>query len=203
MSKLLLALGTVLATAAYAPYIRDIVRHGVRPRLVSWVIWTLLLGLMTVVSVQERQLGSALATGISTVGCLVVVALGWRYATRGVTHYELATLVAAGAGIALWLTLDNPLLVMVVAIAIDAIAYVPTLVHGWQNPEEESWLAFAVGVVGEGVILAAVLQQNATIVGYLYPLYAVVFGAVMVGLIALANYRDSAAADGSAMANEW
>lgn len=202
MTKLLLILGTVLATAAYAPYIRDIVWHGVRPRLVSWVIWTLLLGLMTVVSVQERQLGSALATGISTIGCLAVVVLGWRYATRSVTRYEIATLLAAVAGIALWLTLDNPLLVMVVAIAVDAIAYVPTLVHGWQNPEEESWLAFAVGVVGEGAILAAVLQQNATIVGYLYPLYAVVFGTAMVGLIALANYRDSAA-DGTAAANEW
>jgi hypothetical protein len=201
MTKLLLFVGTILASAAYVPYIRDIMKHGVRPRLVSWVIWTLLLGLMTVVSVQERAWGSALATGVSTMGCLAVVVLGWNYATRGVTRFEAATFVAALAGIALWLTLDTPLVVMLVAIAIDAAAYLPTLVHGWQDPEEESWLAYAVGVVGEGAILAAILQQHGSFIAYAYPLYAVVFGMVMVGIIALAFYRDNTEKD--TFAREW
>ncbi|MBL8121409.1 hypothetical protein JNM87_01530 [Candidatus Saccharibacteria bacterium] len=192
MIKLLLIAGTILASAAYVPYIRDIVKHGVRPRLVSWVIWTLLLGLMTIVSVQERAWGSALATGVSTIGCLLVLLLGWNYATRGVTRFEVVIFLGALAGIALWLTLDTPLLVMLVAIAIDAAAYIPTLVHGWQKPEEESWIAFAVGVIGEGTILAAILHQHGSLLEYLYPLYAVIFGAAMVGAIWAASYQSNA-----------
>lgn len=183
MANILLAIGTLLATVSFVPYIRDIIRHGTRPRLVSWTIWTLLLTLMAIVSVQEQQWGSALITTVSAIGCFTVVVLGRRYATRGTTQLEKSVLVAAVAGIALWLVVDNPLLVMIVALAIDAAAYLPTVIHAWQDPEEESWRSYLVGGLGQVLILIAVLARHADTVGVLYPAYAAVMNLAIVGVI--------------------
>ena len=183
MANILLAIGTLLATVSFVPYIRDIIRHGSRPRLVSWMIWTILLTLMAIVSVQEHQWGSALITTVSAVGCFTVVVLGRRYATRGTTQLEKGVLVAAVAGIALWLVVDNPLLVMLVAITVDAVAYLPTVVHAWQDPDEESWRSYFVGGLGEVLILVAVVARHADTIGVLYPAYAAVMNLAIVGVI--------------------
>ena len=183
MTNILIFIGTLLTTASFVPYLRDIIRHGARPRLVSWVIWSLLLGLMTVVSVEEKQWASALVAGVSGLGCLAVVALGLRYASRHVTRLERVTLMGALLGIALWFVVGSPLVVMMIALAVDALAYIPTFIHGWQEPEEESVLAFACAGVGEAIILMAVWMQHAPLLGMLYPLYAGVFSLAMVATI--------------------
>lgn len=183
MTNILIFIGTALTTASFVPYLRDIIRHGARPRLVSWVIWSLLLGLMTVVSVEEKQWASALVAGVSGLGCLAVVALGLRYASRHVTRLERVTLMGALLGIALWFVVGSPLVVMMIALAVDALAYIPTFIHGWQEPEEESVLAFACAGVGEVIILVAVWMQHAPLLGMLYPLYAGVFSLAMVATI--------------------
>lgn len=199
MTKILLLVGAAMATVAFVPYIRDILRHGVRPRLVSWVIWTILLALMAVVSVQEKQSASALTASITAVGCFAVVVLGWKYASRGVTQLEWWTLGGALVGLALWLLLDNPLLVMFVAIGVDALAYIPTIVHGWQDPEEESWVAFATGGVGELLVVTSALLEHANLIGLAYPVYATVFSLGMTGVILFSrwwrNTPDIAATD--------
>ena len=196
MTNILIFTGTALTTASFVPYLRDIIRHGARPRLVSWVIWSLLLGLMATVSVQERQWESALVAAVSSLGCLLVVGLGWRYASRGVTSLEKGTLIAALAGIALWFTLDNSLIVLIVALGIDALAYIPTIIHGWTDPEEESWQAYLLGAVGEGLVLCAALFQHASLVGILYPLYAATFGFAMVGIVLFSRWWYGAGEDG-------
>ena len=188
MTKLLLIIGTLLATISFVPYIRDILRHGARPRLVSWVIWTLLLGLMAIVSVQEKQWGSALVASISAIGCFAVVVIGYRYASRDVSNLEKVTLMAAVAGIALWFVVENPLVVMIVALLIDGIAYVPTIIHAWQDPEEESLAAYAVAGTGQVLVLSAVWLEHTTLVGLLYPLYASLFSLLMVSLIHISQY---------------
>jgi hypothetical protein len=55
-----LVAGTSLTTASVVPYIKDIIHGKTKPRIVSWAIWTVLLGIAAIVSFQERQMASAL-----------------------------------------------------------------------------------------------------------------------------------------------
>jgi hypothetical protein len=102
-------------------------------------------------------------------------------------------LVGALLGIGGWFVLDNRLAVMIVAVAVDAMAYIPTFIHGWQDPEEESVAAFAVAGVGELLILLAVLMDHASLIGILYPLYAGIFSFAMVATVYVSRfwYRTS------------
>lgn len=183
MTKIILVLGTLLTTISFVPYIRDIIYHGVRPRLVTWLIWATLLGLMTGVSIEERQVASAVVSVVSMIGCLAVALLGWRYASRSITGLEKLTLAVAGMAIVFWLLFDRPLVVLIAALVADLVAYIPTFIHGWNDPDEESWQSYAIGAVGELLVLLAAFSAQASFVGLLYPLYAGLFGFGMVGLI--------------------
>jgi hypothetical protein len=109
--------------------------------------------------------------------------LGWRYATRDITRLEKAAVTGAVLGVALWLLIDNPMLALLAALAADCLAYIPTLVHGWTEPDEESWHAYGIGAVGESLILVVALAQHASWLGLAYPLYAAIFGTTMTAII--------------------
>ena len=74
--------------------------------------------------------------------------------------------------------------------------YIPTIIHGWTDPEEESWQAYLLGAVGEGLVLCAALFQHASLVGILYPLYAATFGFAMVGIVLFSRWWYGAGEDG-------
>ncbi len=189
VSAVLLMTGTLLATISIVPYIKDILQGKAKPRAISWSIWTLLLGLTAVVSWQEHQLSSAVLSAASTLGCFTVSLLAIRYTRLELTRLERFSLAGAGLGIALWLLLDNPMLVLVVAVAVDAIAYLPTFANGWHNPHHESMSMFAISSFGSGLVLLAAVMDHARPQGLVYPMYSVVFSGIMVGILLMQRQR--------------
>lgn len=183
VSAVLLTIGTSLSTLSIVPYIKEIVQGNVKPRAISWAIWTLLLGMTAIVSAQEHQLSSAVLSAASTLGCFVVALLAARYTRFEFTRLERYSLLGAGVGMGVWLTFDRPMLVLLAAITVDAIAYLPTFVNGWHNPHHESMRMFVVSAAGSGLVLVAAVLTHATVQGILYPLYSVVFGCIMVGIL--------------------
>lgn len=183
VSTILLTTGTSLVTLSIVPYIKDIVQGRAKPRVISWAIWTLLLGLMAAVSWQEGQISSAvLATG-STLACFIVALLAVRYASMNTTYLERWSLFGAAIGIGMWLLFDNPMLMLAAAITVDAIAYLPTFINGWYNPHHESMSMFATSAFGSWLVLTAALLSHTTSQGLVYPLYSVTFGSIMIGIL--------------------
>lgn len=183
VSTILLTTGTSLVTLSIVPYIKDILQDRAKPRVISWAIWTLLLGLMAVVSWQEGQISSAVLATASTLACLTVSLLAVRYASMNFTYLERWSLFGAAVGIALWLLFDNPMLMLAAAITVDAIAYLPTFVNGWYNPYHESMSMFATSAIGSWLVLLAALLGHTTLHGLVYPLYSVTFGSIMIGIL--------------------
>jgi hypothetical protein len=186
----LLTTGTSLVTLSTLPYIKDIVRGKVRPRFMSWATWTMLLALTAIVSWQEHQLSSAALAGASTVCCFVIALLAARYTRFEFTRLERYSLLGVGLGVTLWLVFDNPMLVLLTTITIDAIAYLPTFVNGWHNPHHESIISFFMGAFGSGFVLLAALLSHATSQGIIYPLYSAVFGSIMVGILLSRRHKS-------------
>jgi hypothetical protein len=179
----LLTAGTSIVTLSILPYIKDIVRGKTKPRFISWGIWTLLLGLTAAVSWQERQISSAALAGTSMFACFVIAVLAARYTSFKFTRLEQYSLFGAGLGVVLWLVFDNPMLVLLTTITIDAIAYLPTFANGWRNPHHESMMSFCMGAFGSGLVLLAAVLSHANSQGIIYPLYSAVFGSIMVGIL--------------------
>lgn len=182
MTQFLLMLGTVLASLSAVPYIVAIVRHQVRPRLVSWLIWTVLAIIITVTSVIAGEEPSAFLSGVTALSCGSVLVLGWRRATWQVTRFDMVCLSGAAIGIAAYFTLGGST-ALIISVMIDALAFVPTLIHGYSDPDEESISIFALTAVADVAILVAAIMSHASFTGVLYPVYSLIFNSAMAVII--------------------
>jgi len=179
----LLTTGASLVTLSIVPYIKDIVRGKTKPRVISWAIWTLLLALTAVVSWQEGQMASVVLSAASSVACFIVVLLAIPHTTIELNRLERFTLIGALVGVGLWLMFDDPMLVLMTTITIDAIAYLPTFANGWNKPHHESLGMFVISAIGSGLVLIAAFLAHASSQGLVYPVYSVVFGSIMIGIL--------------------
>jgi hypothetical protein len=182
MTNLLLFIGAGLVAFSGVPYIVALLRHQVRPKLVSWAIWTVLAIILTLSALREGQIPSALLSSITIISCGTILILGWRRSTMRITTLDAVCLVGALAGLVAYFMLGG-VAALIISVAVDALAYIPTLIHGYTDPDEESLASYAYAVAGEALVLGVALLSNATFAGLLYPVYVVVFNGLMTGLI--------------------
>lgn len=189
MALLLLMIGTLFASFSSMPYLRDILRHQARPRVASWAIWAVLLGIMTIAAYRDGQVASAALSAVSTIGCALIVVAGWRYGSRSLAAMDYLAIAGLAGGLVAMLFTHNAFITLAIMLLVDAVAYVPTFVHAWNEPQEESFISWSMSFIGASATLAAALVTHASIAGLLYPLYSVVFSLVMVGLLVSGRMR--------------
>lgn len=183
METLLIIMGAIVASAGTLPYVIALLRGTVRPRLVSWIVWAVLAGIMAVSSFMEGQMASMALSLVGFVSCSAIVVLGWRRHSLRMSRLDVGCLAGAALGILSLIIFQNPVQALIVAVAVDAVAYIPTLVHAWTHPDEESLACFALSSMGGALVLLAAIHSSAGFTGLLYPLYSVVFNGSMVILL--------------------
>lgn len=183
MISALVTIGALISAAGSVPYILAVIRGTARPRLVSWGVWAVLAGVMTVSAFIEGAMASAVMTAITFIACATVTILGWQRRTGGINRVDMVCLVGAVLGIASLAIFKSPLIALAVSVAVDIIAFIPTLVHAWTSPYEESLTCFALSALGGTLAVLAVLAGEISVVALLYPVYSMVFNGLAALLI--------------------
>ena len=186
MTTWLSVLGSLIAVAGTIPYIVETIRGNTKPRIVTWLTWALLTGVAGAASLSAGQLGAAVFALLGTVATTSVVLAGLRYGDHSFTTLDLACLAGVLIGLALWLSLDNPVFAIWAAILIDFVGLVPTFVHAWKQPTAETASAFVCVGVGGLITSAAIASGGSFSVAALgYPLYAAVSMATVASVIVI------------------
>lgn len=162
------AAGDVLTLVASVLYVVATLRDTARPEIVSWASWAALLTESTVAAFITGQYPSALYTGLCASACAVVTVLSLRRGTWAVSALDVASMAAVAAGLVLLLVVRSPGAVVLVSVAADFAAYLPTMRHAWDKPGEEPALTYLLFAVGAALTLAA---ETWTVTGIAYPLY--------------------------------
>ena len=184
MISALVTIGALISAAGSIPYILAVIRGTARPRLVSWGVWAVLAGVMTVSAFIEGAMASVAMTAITFIACATVTILGWQRRTGGINRVDMVCLVGAVLGIASLAIFKSPLIALTVSVAVDIIAFIPTLMHAWTSPYEESLTCFALSALGGTLAVLAVLAGEISVVALLYPVYSMVFNGLAALLIA-------------------
>lgn len=183
MTLTLLIISSLIGASALYPYIRDLIRGRVRPRLVSWSVWTILAGVMTISALLNGHFASAALSAQGLFGCGAVVLFGWKRGSRQIGRIDIISLIGAAIGLLSLIFLHDPNLALLMSVAIDAVAYMPTLVHAWTDPDEESLACYVLDVAAASLALVAALHNGWNFIGVIYPLYSVTFNGLMAGLL--------------------
>jgi hypothetical protein len=182
MHAFFIAATSILTLAAAVPYLLDTLKGKTKPRIVSWLTWSVLTGIATAAAFSDHQYGSAILTFSAMIETLAIAILGFiKTGDRSLERLDIYCLIGAGAGLALWWLFNSPAIAVMATVTIDFIGFLPTIKHAWEKPYEETWLTFL--LAGGGGAFAALVAQDFTITALAFPLYDVVTDAVVTAMI--------------------
>ena len=173
---ILIILGSLITLSAVIPYIIEIIKGTTKPRVVSWFVWTVLTGLGTAAAIAEGQWLTSILLGTAAFETLLVVILGFRHGDRRFERLDIVCLVGAVVGIILWQLFDSPAIGALAAVTLDLVGGIPTLVHSWKKPHEETWITFFISAVGSSLALFVITDWRVT--ASAYPIYLVTINAL-------------------------
>jgi hypothetical protein len=187
----LVALSVTLGAAGTVPYIVATVRRTTRPKLVTWLTWCLLTAVAGAASASAHDYPSAAFSLIGTLVTGLVVLAGLRFGDRGFTRLDILCLAVVVAGFVLWRTLHLPQVAVLGSCVIDFVGLVPTVVHSWRRPREETAVTYGLIALG-GVSAVAAAWGTWTVTAQAYPVYvAVSMGGCWLILVARRRLRPA------------
>lgn len=187
MRLALVTLSGLLTLAATLPYLLDIVRGHTKPRLVSWSIWSILVGIASAAAFASHQLPAAVLSACNAVACASVVVLGYKHGDRTLGRLDVVCFVGALLALGLWKVLASAAVAALLAVVTDFLAAVPTFRHAWLRPYEETWEAFALTALGGAFTL--LVADFGVLTAIVYPLYLALVDFVITLVLLVSPHR--------------
>ena len=175
----------LLNTVGSAHYIAMIIRGEVVPNRASWLLWAVAPAVVFAAELQQGVgLRSVMTFGIALGPLLVFLA---SFATTS-AYWKLGRLDWACGGLsalalALWAVTDSAILAILLSIAADALAAIPTIRKTLSHPSTENPFFFVCVSLGGALTLLTV--QRWGFADWVFPAYILVFP----GFLALLIWR--------------
>ncbi len=155
---------SILAFIGNISYIKDIFKERVRPHPYTWFIWAI-VSMVTFFGGLVKGAGiGALPTGISEGFTILIFLFSLKYLFQGqVRHIRKIDnyfLVIAFLGLIPWALTKDPTISVVIVVAMDVVAFIPTLRKTWTRPETEKPLLFGTNVLRHILTLFSLQAYN-------------------------------------------
>lgn len=167
-----MALASVVITfVAVFPYVLSTLRRKTRPDFVTWFLWSLTSGIGAIAQWASGASWSLSVVAANALATGVIALLALRFGIKRYTKLDTLCMALAIGAVFLWLATDDPLVALVLAIATDFLAALPTISKSYAHPaSERAWTYFAFAVAAFFGILAGGVFDAANLA---YPLYFV------------------------------
>ncbi|HMS24160.1 MAG TPA: hypothetical protein PKB15_00480 [Acidimicrobiia bacterium] len=175
----------ILNGIGYAPYIRGIFRGTVKPQRITWGLWTILTGIIFVNQVLNGGGYSSYFFGSTTLLVTTVFVLSFVKGMGGRSRFDVFVLIAAVVLFISWAFTRDTRTTTIIAVSIDGIAALPTLVKAYKHPHTEAYLQWILAAAGGVLVFFAVPTTDYIL--FVYPVYVVVMNAAIVGAKFLAE----------------
>lgn len=168
-SKVLIILSSFFMIFSVLPYLIDVIKKRTKPRIVTWMTWGTLMSIAAATSIVEKQYSTVVLLLSSAVGSFAIVILGIKSGDKKFEKLDIACLIGVVVGIILWQIFNSPSIGALAMVLIDFIGGIPTTMHAWKKPNEETWLTFFMCLLGS--ICTLLVTTNWIITAYAYPLF--------------------------------
>ncbi|NHA66521.1 hypothetical protein [Phycicoccus flavus] len=181
-------LGALLSLVGSTRYAWLTVAGRTRPNRVTWILWATapLVGFLAQLDEgvgwpAVLTLSIGLGPAVIAAATFVNPAAYWR-----VGRVDLACGLVSVLALGVWLTRDDPVGAVVLAVLADAVAGVPTIRKAWTHPWTENPVVFVLGAVNGYVTLLTIDRWDVAV--WAFPAYLAVLG-TGVGLVVVLRQR--------------
>lgn len=179
----------VVGLAGYAPYVRDILAGKTQPERTSWLIWTLEYAVLCAAQLAKGAGPALWLAGLQFVGVIIVYALSFKYGTGRMDRRNMVLLVCVCLALSAWFVSSDATLTIWILITVEAVAGLLTAIKAYRDPGSETLTMWVLLSVAGGIGIFAIAPGNAAVL-YLYPIFLVGMGAVIVGASKLGSRRS-------------
>ena len=160
IKSILSIVAVVLTFIAYIPYYRDIIRGKTQPHIYSWSLWFLLGILIVALQIKGGAGIATLVTAAATLLCLGVIALSYKNGKRDITVSDTVVAVLGLTATGFWLIIDQPLISVLLVVAADILAFLPTVRKSWSKPHSETLSLYITNTLRFSLALLAVKEYS-------------------------------------------
>ncbi len=164
--------GVLLNLIGSTTYVVHTLQGKAKPNRVTWFLWALapLLAFGAMLS-EGVSITDGLMTFMVGFGPLMVFVASFvnKKSMWKITQFDLICGALSVIGIVLWLFTREGVFAIILCIAADCLALLPTLVKSWKDPESESYLVFLNGAISAAITLLAIKVYDFNHLGF--PLY--------------------------------
>lgn len=181
MKESIAIIAALLAIAGNVPYLIDIVKRRIEPHAYTWFVWSIVSCVVFFGQVAKGAGIGALPTAASEIFTIVIFLFSLRYGFKHPTASDKVFLAIALAGLIPWALTHDPTISVVIAVGIDATAFMPTLRKTWRAPSTETPVLFAMNVLRH--ILALFSLQAYNIATTLHSIVMIILNSAMTLII--------------------
>lgn len=131
-------LAVALAIAAYLPYIREILAGRATPHPYSWLVWGFSGTLIAGLSFAYGGGFGVIPIVVVVILCFTVSLLGFFYGGRkNIKLKDSVFLLLSVLALIMWLFVQQPLISIILLVATDMLALIPSIRKVWKKPYSE------------------------------------------------------------------
>jgi hypothetical protein len=164
------------------PYVLSILSGKTKPHQFTWIIFSLVNGIIVVSQYIAGARLSDLIYLAFFIESLSYVALSFKYGVRNTSKYDLALFSLALLTIILWITTRNNLIAIFLSIAIDTLATTMLILKVHRYPGSEPLWLWGIGTISVTFNCLSLLVHPLGVI-YIRPLYSFISDLAVVAAI--------------------
>lgn len=175
--------GALLNIMGSSTYAWSTLKGKTKPNRVSWFLWTVIPMIVFFAQIGEGVGLPSLMTFMVGFGPFLVLmaSLLNKKAYWKISKLDWWCGALSVLAVVLWLVTGTGIIAIVLSIAADLLAGVPTLIKSYKDPESEHHSVFRNGALSAAITMLAI--QNRTFAAFAFPLYIFLICTVLYGLI--------------------
>lgn len=181
------AITVITGLISYSFYYADIFRNKTKPDGFSWLIWGVLAAITFFAQMSKHAGPGAWATGLTAIACTSIAVTAFVRNPAKIKPIDIASLAGALGGLVLWIFTDDPLIAVVLAVAVGGMGFVPTFRKAFEKPLEETQMTYLLNAIKFMLALLALAAYN--LVTVLYPAAMVLMNLSLVTLITVRSKK--------------
>ncbi len=162
MKETLGFISAAIALSSYGYYISQILAGRVKPHAFSWLVWSLLSGIVFFAQIISGAGAGSWVTGTTASACVVIFFLALRHGQKNFHRFDWLALIGAILGIIVWQLTSDPVYSVILVTAADFVAFLPTYRVGWQRPHQESAILYSFSALKYIIALFALEKVSLT-----------------------------------------
>jgi hypothetical protein len=178
----------LISATAYIVYFHSILKGESKPDRVTWWIWTFMGAIMVSSYYFSGARNTIWSPIVEFIGPFITALLSIKYGEGGgADKTDLICFIGGVISIGLWLIFDQPLIALVMSLAIDGFAVIPTIRKSYLRPQGESFWAWFDTGLGDFINLFASEKFIFAIV--IYPAWMLFNDIIIVSLLGIGKKR--------------